>query len=469
VIRECFCRAVPAVAVAMLTTTAHAQSRLVVAPSISVGFVYDDNVFYEETGNLEAIWRLTPALTVTRETARTALLADVSFDVERFREHASLSTPLARQSALLRVRHEATPRIAVGVAGGLESTRAPTELNLTTGLLTGRRRAMRFYGGPSLSGNLTPRLTATLDYTLNADVIPEGSLLLADEADERGDDVIVAEAPASRLWTHLLGSRLAFDVTPRHQLRVDYVGRWFVFADPAHIIATPPLPSSPAPAVPPAAPDPIVRHTALLGWSYSVNPAVTLEVAAGPRLRFGDAAAPGLAIDGIEIEALLARQRVTHDVFLSYVRTVTTAVGLTSLVDVDRGILRGVYRPPFGVQAHGELGFYRSAVDLQDVSVVHVAGGVTLPLGGPVALGVSYGVDLQYGRFGLDPARPPTTLPGPEIDPRRFRDPDAPMRRGVAMIQLIISPPTRPTPEDPPPGATPVRRPPIKAIKGSDR
>jgi hypothetical protein len=436
---------------------AHAQSRLVVAPSLSLGFVYDDNVFYETAGNLEAIWRVTPGVTVTRETQRSALFADLNFDLERFREHPSLSTPLARQYALVRLRHLATPRFSAGFEGGVESTRAPAEMNLTTGLLTGRRRAMRIHGGPSVAGDLTPRLALTGDYSLSADIVPEGALQLPDAAT---GELLEAQAPASRLWTHVASSRLSYDVTPRHEFRLDYVGRWFVFGDP-----TPSVFSPEAPPVPPLAGTapvprhPIVRHTAFAGWTYRINPAVTLDVAAGPRFRFGRSG-DRVDFDGMEIEALLSRQRLTHDVFLSYVRTVTSAIGLTSLMDTDRGLLRAVYRPPFGVHTDGEVGVYRSTIDDQTVTVVRVAGGLTLPLGGPVSLGVSYALDSQYGRFGPRPLAPIVTVPGAE--PSFVFDPDAPMRRGVALIRLIIAPTLRPTPEDPPPGATPVRRPPGK-------
>ena len=429
-----------------------AQSRVVVVPSLSLGFVYDDNVFYEPAGNLEAIWRVTPGLTVTRETARSALFADLNFDLERFREHPALSTPLARQYGLLRVRHQATPIISIAFDGGVESTRAPAEMNLTTGLLTGRRRAMRLHGGPSLTADLTARTAATFGYDLSADIVPEGALQLPGTS----GDILEAQVPASRLFTHVASARLSYDVTPRHEFRVDYVWRTFVFGEPE-----PTFTPAETPVVAPR--DPIVRHTAFLGWTYLVNPATKIDVAAGPRFRFGHFNADdAFEIDGVELEALVSRQRVTHDVFLSYVRSITTAVGLTDLMETDRAILRGVYRPPFGIQADGEVGFYRSEIDEQAVTVWRVGGGLSVPLGGPVSIGVSYALDSQHGRFGplLVPVAP--LAPAPGDDPRPLLDPDAPMRRGVALIRLIIAPSMRPTPEDPPPGATPVRRGPVK-------
>jgi hypothetical protein len=435
---------------------ASAQSRLVVVPSISIGFVYDDNVFYEAAGNLEAIWRVTPGLSVSRETPRTALVADLSFDLERFREHPALSTPLARQFGSLRVRHQASPIVTVGFEGGVESTRAPAEMNLTTGILTGRRRAMRFHGSPSLTVDVTPRTAATFGYSATADIVPEGALQLPGAT----GGILEAQAPASRLWTHVASGRLSYDVTPRHEFRVDYVGRWFVFADP--LAQLPVLPTDPAPAdLDVVARDPIVRHSAFVGWTFLINPAVKFDVAAGPRFRFGHfGAEDAFEIDGVEVEALVSRQRVTHDVFVSYVRTVTTAVGLNTLMETDRAMFRGVYRPPFDLSAEVEAGYYRSAVNEQDITVLRIGGGLTLPIGGPVSVGLSYALDSQVGRFGARPVVP--IVPASPADPLRFVDPDAPMRRGVALIRLIIAPSTRPTPEDPPPGATPVRRTPVK-------
>jgi hypothetical protein len=437
-------------------TAAGAQARLVVVPSISVGFVYDDNVFYEAAGNLEAIWRVTPGLSVSREAQRTSLFADINFDLERFREHPDLSTPLARQFGMLRIRHEATPTVSLGFDGGIESTRAPAEMNLTTGILTGRRRAMRFSGGPSLTVDVTPRLATTVGYTATADIVPEGALQLPGAS----GDILEAQAPASRLWTHVASGRLSYDVTPRHELRVDYVTRWFVFTDP--MVRFPVAPADPnVPLAPPQFRDPIVRHSAFLGWTYRINPAVKLDIAAGPRFRVGRYGADDpFDVDGFEVETLLSRQRVTHDVFLSYVRTITTAVGLTSLMETDRAILRGAYRPPFGVRFDVEGGYYRSAIDDQDVTVYRVGGGLTLPLGGPVSVGVSYAIESQHGRFGILPTVP--IVPSSLDDPLRIVDPDAPMRRSVTLIRLIIAPSMRPTPEEPPPGATPVRRGPVK-------
>ena len=430
-----------------LPVEATAQARVVVTPSLSLAYVYDDNLFYEAAGEREAIWRLTSGLAVTRDTQRTSLVADLSFDVERFREHRTLSSPLARQAASFRTRTQASQRVAFGFEGGFDSTRAPTELNLTTGLLTGRRRAYRLYGAPHVITDLTPTAKLTLEYDFNADIIPKGALLLPAGTGE----VLEALAPASRLDTHIVGARLTQGVTPRHELRVDYVARWFRIGE------TVPIPTVAGNGFAPIAGTTIGTHTALIGWAFRINPAARIEFAAGPRLQQGR-----FGIQGVEAEALLSRQRPTHDVFLSYVRTVTTAVGLTSLIDIDRGLLRAVYRPPFGVQTEAEVGFYRNAIDEQSVRVLHLMGGVVIPIAGPLSVGGSYSVDFQHGRFGIDPTIVPVVLTTPAAVPALLVDPNAPMRRGVAMIRVILSPQIRRVPEDPPPGATPVRTPPVK-------
>ena len=423
------------------TAPLQAQARTVVTPSVSVAWVYDDNLFYQAAAEIERILRVTSGLDVTRETQRTTLDFDISFDLERFDEHSTLSTPLARQAAFLRTRTQASPRVAVQFEGSFDSTRAPTELNLTTGLLTGRRRAYRLHGGPGVTVDVTPTARVSVDYDLYADVVPEGTLLVAGLPGEPLESL----EPASRLFTHVAGAQFAQGITPRNELRIDYVARWFMIGDERRAGITTPI-------VTPG--QTLATHTAMVGWAFRVNPAVRFEAAVGPRLRQGR-----FGIDGVEAEALLWRQRPTHDVFVSYVRTVTTAIGLRSLIEVDRALLRGVYRPPFGMQTEGEVGFYQNTVDDQTVRAFQVSGGVTVPIAGPLSVGASYSMDFQRGRFGGAVLQPIIPGPGPILNP------NAPLRRSMAMVRIVLAPQVRRTPEDPPPGATPSRNP----IKRSDR
>jgi hypothetical protein len=421
---------------------AAAQSRVVVTPSVSVGWVYDDNLFYQTSAEAERILRFTSGLDLRRETQRTTLDLDVSFDLERFDEHRTLSTPLARQVAFLRTRTQAAPRVVFEFEGGFESTRAPSELNLSTGILTGRRRAYRLHGGPGVVVDVTPTARISADYELYADIVPGGTLLVAGQPDAALESL----EPASRLYTHVAGAQFAQGITPRNELRLDYVARWFVIGDERRAGVVAPL-LTPGQT--------IGTHTALVGWAFRVNPAVRFEAAVGPRLRQGS-----FGIDGIEAQALLWRQRPSHDVFASYARTVTTAIGLRSLIEVDRALLRGVYRPPFGIQTEGEVGFYQNTVDEQTVRAFQLSGGITVPIAGPLAIGASYSVDFQRGRFGGALLQPIVPGPGPILDP------NAPLRRTVAMVRVILAPQVRRTPEDPPPGATPSR---TTEIKRSDR
>jgi hypothetical protein len=418
---------------AATVSPAAAQSRVVLTPSVTVGWVYDDNLFHEAVAEAEAILRVSSGFHATRETARTLFGFGADIDLERFSEHRTLSSPFARQAAMMRVRHQATPRLSFEFDGGADSTRAPTELNLTTGILTGRRRAYRLSGNPSVTFEVTPVSRVSAAYDLNADIVPETFLLSPGLPGEP----LETFAPQSRVFTHVASAQYAHGLTPRHELRVDYVNRWFQIGDqfdrPGEFVVTPGAT--------------IGTHTALVGWAFRVNPAVRFEAAVGPRIRQGV-----MNIDGFEAQALLWRQRPTHDLFVSYVRTVTTAIGLSTLIEVDRAILRGIYRPPFGVQLEGETGFYQNTVDEQSVRAFQLSGGVTVPIAGPVSVGATYSIDFQRGRFGV---AAPIVVPGSG----RMLDPEAPLRRNVAMLRLVIAPQVRRQPEEPPPGAAPIRTP----------
>src|SRR5262245_13883065 len=77
-------------AVSIAEGAAWAQSRVIVAPSASVGLVYDDNVFSapKDQAVQDSLWRVTPGFGASRETPRTFWFGSYDFDAERFTDHS---------------------------------------------------------------------------------------------------------------------------------------------------------------------------------------------------------------------------------------------------------------------------------------------------------------------------------------------------------------------------------------------
>jgi hypothetical protein len=71
--------------------------RVLIAPSATTDLVFDDNLFGtpEQEAMSDAILRVTPGLSVSRETATTYLFGDYNVDAERHREHPTLTTALS--------------------------------------------------------------------------------------------------------------------------------------------------------------------------------------------------------------------------------------------------------------------------------------------------------------------------------------------------------------------------------------
>jgi hypothetical protein len=68
-------------------------------PSVGVGAIYDDNVTWRPQASSDHIWRLTPAIDVTRDTIRSRWRLDALVDADWYVRERDLSTPVATQHA----------------------------------------------------------------------------------------------------------------------------------------------------------------------------------------------------------------------------------------------------------------------------------------------------------------------------------------------------------------------------------
>src|SRR5688500_5355828 len=135
------CLSLAVLGLSAVAVDAYAQARSAVQPSITSGLVFDNNIFFSEERVDDLIWRVTPELVVTRETPFGSFLGRYGFDAERYRTQTDLTTMFARQDASISVTTRPGVSTSATFDAGIDSTLRPSELNLSTQLATGRRRA----------------------------------------------------------------------------------------------------------------------------------------------------------------------------------------------------------------------------------------------------------------------------------------------------------------------------------------
>jgi hypothetical protein len=365
-----------------------AQTRANISPIVTVSGLHDDNLFYDPSDRRQTddVWRLSPGFSVEQQSHNINLFLDAVADAEWYRTHTDLSTPFARQQGDLRMTVTPASLWTITITSAGERTLTPEALNLTTGIIVGRARGWRWNAAPDFARAITP--TTKIHFG--------GS-----DSGEGVSPVSDSEAPVVQgdVFTHEWRAGVAQDFSSRDQFTADYVGDWyFVSGSPA-----------------------LLSHAAVVGYTRRITDTWRVAVKGGPRFVGGDIHA--------DIDARLERDHGAATFALNYVRDVTTAVGVLGVVDSDRVLASiGVTRPHH-VEAGLHAGIYRDQFGTSVVRVYHASADLTVPLGGAVSIAASYGLDQQQGRFTvLGPATP------------SLLDTRGPVRRGVAMIRLVVSP-----------------------------
>lgn len=414
--------------VTLLPAAARAQGRTEVQPSITSGLVFDNNLFFSEDRVDDLIWRVTPAFTITRETPFGSFLGRYSFDAEWYRTQKELNTAFARQDAGISVTARPSVSTVARLDAGIDSTLRPAELNLSTHLATGRRRAWRAYAGPEVEVEVAPKTTLIGRYDFLFDVLRPRSEAgpgippvpsPTPEPPLNDDTFDLLPATGLTLFSHEAEFRLEHDFTDRDQFRVAY--RLQQFKSEA---------------------EPFVgAHVPTVGYARRLGPATRLTFDAGPRFTLG-------TID-VEAEATLAHTYRDLMWTLTYARTLASSIGIAEIVNVDR-VQTGVHYDNRGTtDLDLTLGYFRTTEqrvpgqpfesDLSDPSadVYQASASVTQRLGGALSVVAGLSWDLQRGRIGtpLDPAVP-------AISPVHR------VQRQVAFIQLMLAPRVRPLPKE---------------------
>jgi hypothetical protein len=400
---------------ALSPAVAAAQSRVLVAPSLAAGVVYDDNLFSAPVGEqvADTIWRLSPGIRASRESGRANWFGTYGFDAEMYRDHPSLTTPLARQNGSGFGRFQPSSANTITVSGGYDSTVTASELNLTTGLLTGRIKAWRAHGGLEWKRAASTRNTFTLGYD--------------------GMNEAVKIDAGNAIFTHAIDFRATHEAGSRTEVRVRSFLRDYIFDRTQSQLAT----------------------GVLLGVTHKITRYTSLSVEAGPRLT------QGKSTPDPEADILLLRRSGLSDLQLQYTRTITTAVGLRDPVLSERLLGGASYRRVGFAEVGVQAGYYVNGRAETTARVYHLAADVTRRLGGAVSIGATYTLDQQKGRLTTPLTLIDTFVSAPVGTGLGVILPpgDGRVRHSVAMVRIIFSPQIQPTdkPKDTDPAASATR------------
>ncbi len=330
-----------------LLTPAHAsaQSRVDVVPSVSVGSVYDDNLFAQVQGSGGQMLQVRPGLEATVESPRLNLGTFWTFDAQRS-NHADLNTLDARRHADLNLRYRATPATTLGLVTQYDRTETPGEINLLSGILGDRRQAHRWEVSPNFSHRFRPltSITGSYDWT----------------------DESLVDNGTGRM--HVVRTGLSQERTARTTLTASYMGRHFVDEM-----------------------DTNSSYAMLLGWNHETGPGARVTLQAGPRMSSYRGIAP-------EVVAAFARDTNRLDLAFDYWHGETIVLGIRGPVAVNSATGRFTWP----VTRTVEIGSHSAVsgivtLDERKVTTYQETLVSSWSPGGWYTVAASYGVDYQQG------------------------------------------------------------------------
>src|ERR1044071_831709 len=124
---------------AFAATGAAAQSHIEAVPSVTVGSLYDDNLFAQEEGDAGHMLTVRPGLGTALDTPRLNVSSLFTFDSQHS-NHADLTMIDARRHADTTLKYRTTNDTTLGMMAQYDRTETPGEINIGTGILSDRRQ-----------------------------------------------------------------------------------------------------------------------------------------------------------------------------------------------------------------------------------------------------------------------------------------------------------------------------------------
>jgi hypothetical protein len=267
-----------------------------ITPSLSIGELYDDNLFFSSTNRKQDFFtRVSPGIQAGYQSTPLTLLGGYTSDSEFYSRHTELTTLQMRQRALFVLKAMPTESLRLSTTGTYSKTNAPWELNTFTGVALTRVRADRLALDPSILYRFDPITTAKGDFTISRDrminAISINSYLARVSVDRR--------------------------ISGTDTMSAGYTGRRFEFDGG----------------------DTITSHAPLLGWEHKFSPLTTLTLRAGPRFTQGS------LDDRPETLASIQHILPSGEVSLSYSNMQTTVIGQPVSVIAESLRLGVKYKP----------------------------------------------------------------------------------------------------------------------------
>ena len=333
---------------ALTATGAAAQSHIEAVPSVTVGSIYDDNLFAQEQGSAGHMLTVRPGLGTAIDTPRLNVSSLFTFDSQRS-NHADLTMVDARRHGDANIKYRSTEMTTLGLMAQYDRTETPGEINLGTGILGERRQAQRWEVSPNFAHRFRPHtaMTGSYDYTAES---------LVDNGTGR---MQVVRAGISQIVN--ARSSVSGMVQERH------------FADPTDATNG-------------------SDSVALLGgWDHQFSPAGRFSLLAGPRVSSYRGLQP-------EINATIMRDTPRLKAGLDYSHTETIVLGIRGPVVLNGGGARvtWAFRRTMEISSHTAA----SAIDTLDahrLTNYRQTFIASWMLGGLYTLNASYGVDFQQG------------------------------------------------------------------------
>src|SRR6185295_9350339 len=226
---------------ALYAATAAAQSHIEAVPSVTVGSLYDDNLFAQAQGDAGHMLTVRPGLGTAIDTRRLNISSLFTFDSQHS-NHADLTMIDARRHGDATLKYRSTDMTTLGLMAQYDRTETPGEINIGTGILTDRRQAHRWEVSPNFTHRMGEHRSVSGSYDWTAESLVDNG--------------------TGRMQTVRAGLSEIFST--RSSVTGWVVGRHF--ADPTDVTA-----GSDSVAV-------------LGGWDHQFSPASHVSIQAGPRV-----------------------------------------------------------------------------------------------------------------------------------------------------------------------------------------
>jgi hypothetical protein len=333
-----------------LPVTGIAQPRLRVTGQVAITESYDDNLFPSPTSPVrqsDFSYRVGPRLGLAYATRTLDVFARYGREAEAFAWRPELDSARARQEAALDVGWSPGRALRLEAGALYEDTSTARDLNIVTGLETGRLPAQHFSTRASAALRLGRHTAVRAEHTFSNDRVS-------------GFPTVEAQVASVVLQRQISGSENATMTFTERQLG-----------------ATGSLTRS---------------HVLTFGWSRQVTPGVHFEVKAGPRLSSDGTVGPEVWLG---VRGNLGRGDVTFE----YTQTEATAVAHLARLDVQGVSVTLHRRLHRGVWLSGGPAIFASR-DRQSEAIVYRAGAeLEWRLVPRVALTGSYQWSLQEGNL----------------------------------------------------------------------